>query len=388
MDDFDFNNKTALVRLDFNSPVDPKNKKLLDDTRIQLHGENTVKELIMKGAKIVILAHQGRPGKIDFITLEQHAERLEKILHRPVKYIDDLYGDKAKEAILMLKKGEVIVLKNTRTFAEEQKVKIPEEHAKSEFVKALSPLVDVFINDAFSTAHRSHTSIVGFSNVLPNIAGRIMERELEALNKVLDNPLKPCVFVLGGAKVDDSLEISKHILKNNIADYVLTGGITGHLFLVSQGVDLGKTSMSFLEGQEGLNLVPGIKDLFCNYAGKIKVPLDVAYELNGKRTEISSKKLPIEKAIYDIGSETIRSYAKKLKNAKTIVVSGPPGVYEKKEFMKGTKGILEAIANSKAFSLAGGGHTLAALRQLEITDKISYASTAGGALIEFLMGKK
>jgi len=379
--------KTVLVRVDFNSPVDPQTLKVLDDTRIKAHGETTIKELTEKGAKTVILAHQGRPGDPDFITLQQHTEILSKILGKPVKYVDDLYGEQAKTAIKNLKQGEVIVLKNTRTYADEQKSKTPEEHAKSEFIKTLAQLADVFVNDAFSAAHRAHASVVGFSAVLPTVAGRIMERELKALNQVLESPKKPCVFILGGAKADDSLEISKYVLKNNIADYVLTGGITGHLFMLANGTDLGKPNMDLLEKQGVLRLVPGIKELLVTFEGKVYAPIDVAVDDNGKRKELPVSSLPTELPIFDIGTQTIKLYRQIIHKAKSIVISGPPGVYEKKEFLKGTKEILEAAAASKAFSLVGGGHTIAAVQELGLTGKMSYISTAGGALIEYLMGK-
>ena len=388
LDDVEVEGKTVLVRVDFNSPVDPETKKLLDDTRIRAHGETTLKELSEKGARVVVLAHQGRPGDPDFIPLKQHAERLEELLGKPVKYVDDLYGEKAKQAIRELKNGEILVLENTRTYPEDRKSKTPKEHAESEFIKELAPLADLFVNDAFSAAHRSHASVVGFTAVLPSVAGRIMERELKALTRVLESPEKPCVFILGGAKADDSLKISQYVLKNNIADYILTGGITGHLFLVATGVDLGKPNMELLKKQEVLGLVPGIKELMAEHPGKIKVPVDVAIEVEGKREELSVKDLPTEHPIFDVGTETIKEYSQIIKEAKSIVVSGPPGVYEREEFAKGTKGILEAVAESGAFSLVGGGHTVAAVQEFGLSNRMSYISTAGGALIEFLMGSK
>ena len=195
MDDFDFKNKTALVRVDFNSNIDPKTKKILEAPRIRAHGETTIEELVKKGAKVVILAHQGRPGDPDFAPLKQHAEFLSKVLGKPVKYVDDLFGEKAQKAIKQLKSGEVLVLKNVRTYPDELKKGTPEEQAKSEFVQKLAPLADVFVNDAFSAAHRAQISIVGFTAVLPSVAGRIMERELKALTKAVERPEKPCVYL-------------------------------------------------------------------------------------------------------------------------------------------------------------------------------------------------
>jgi len=388
MDDFDFKGKTVLVRVDFNSPVDPQTKKVLDDTRIRAHAEATIKELIEKGAKVVVLAHQGRPGEPDFIPLQQHAEILGRILGKPVKYVDDVFGEKAQKAIRELKKGEVLVLENVRTYAGERKKGTPEEHGKTEFVQKLAPLADIFVNDAFAAAHRAHVSIVGFTAVLPSAAGRIMERELKALGKVLHAPEKPCVYILGGAKADDALRISQYVLKNNIADHILTGGIAGHLFLAAKGVDLGKPNMELLEKKELMGLVPGIRELMNEYPEKIEVPVDVAVEVEGKRKEISVEELPTDYPIYDIGTQTVQKYAGIISNAKSIVISGPLGVFENREFLAGTKGVFEAIAASKAFSLVGGGHTVAAVEGLGLADKMGYISTAGGALIEFLMGEE
>jgi phosphoglycerate kinase len=388
MDDFDFKGKTTLVRVDFNSPIDPETKKALDDTRIKAHGETTIKELAKKGAKVVILAHQGRPGDPDFTPLKQHAELLGKILGKPVKYVDDVFGEKAQKAIKELKNGETLVLENVRTFPDEQKKGTPEDHAKTEFVKKLAPLTDVFVSDAFAAAHRAHVSMVGFTAVLPSVAGRIMERELKALGRVLQTPEKPCIYILGGAKADDSLKISRYVLKNKIADNVLTGGVTGHLFMVARGINLGKSNMEFLEKKELMGLVPGIKDLMDTYPGKVEVPIDLAVEVNGKRKEVSATDLPTKYPIYDIGEKTVKRYSDLIRRAKSIVISGPMGVFENKEFVNGTKETFEAIASSKAFSLVGGGHTIAAVEELGLTNKMGYVSTAGGALIEFLMGEQ
>jgi len=388
LDDFDFKGKTTIVRVDFNSPIDSNTKRILDDTRIRAHGESTINELSQKGAKVVVLAHQGRPGNADFTPLKEHAEILGRVLGKPVKYINDIFGEEAQGAIKDLKDGEILVLGNVRTFADEQKKGTPEDHAKTEMVEKLAPLADVFVNDAFAAAHRAHVSMVGFTAVLPSAAGRIMERELKALGKVLQNPEKPCLYILGGAKADDSLKISRYVLKNNIADHVLTGGVVGHLFLAAKEIDLGKPNMDLLEKNELMGLIPGIKEIMNNYPGKIEVPLDVAAEIDGKRQEISVNKLPTQYPIFDVGAETVQKYTSLIQDAKSIVISGPMGVYENKEFLFGTQNTLEAIAASKAFSLVGGGHTIAAVEEFGLVKKMGYVSTAGGALIEFLMGEQ
>jgi phosphoglycerate kinase len=388
LDDVELEGKTVLVRVDFNSPIDVETKKVLDETRIKTHGETTIKELVEKGAKVVVLAHQGRPGEPDFIPLEQHAEALSKVLGKRIKYSNGIFDGKVLDAIKKLENGDVLVLENVRMFADEQKKGTPEEHAKTEMVEKLAPLADLFVNDAFAAAHRAHVSIVGFTAVLPSVAGRIMERELKSLSRVLESPEKPCVFILGGAKGDDALEISKHVLDNGIADFVLTGGVAGHVFLVARGFDLGKSNMDFLERKQLLGFVPGIQELLQKYPNEVKVPLDIAVEVGDKRKEISVDELPTDYPIFDIGAITVESYARIIKSAKSIVVSGPMGVYENSEFIFGTKRIFSEVADSQGFSLAGGGHTVAALQELGLSDKISYISTAGGALIEFLMGMK
>ena len=388
LDDVSVEGKTVLVRVDFNSPIDAKTQKILDETRIKMHAETTIKELAKKGAKIVILAHQGRPGESDFTSLKQHAEILDKIMDKPVKYVNDVFGEKSQRAIGELKNGEVLVLENVRTYADERKKGTPEEHAKKEMVRKLAPLADLFVNDAFAAAHRSHVSIVGFTTVLPSIAGRIMERELKSLGRVLEKPEKPCVFILGGAKADDSLEISKYVLDNNVADYVLIGGVAGQVFLTAKGFNLGKPNKDFLAQAKLLGFMPGIKELMQRYPDKIKIPVDVAVEVDSKRKEYLVEELPVNYPIYDIGKKTAENYTEVIKSAKSIVVSGPMGVYENSKFAFGTKRIFGEVANSQGFSLAGGGHTVAALQEFGLSNKISYISTAGGALIEFLMGKK
>jgi phosphoglycerate kinase len=388
IDDFNLKDKTVLLRVDFNSPLDPNTKQIINDRRIRAHADTTISELVKKGAKTVILAHQGRPDEADFIPMKQHAELLGKALNMPVEYVEDVVGAEAQNAIKALKSGQVLVLGNVRGLPYEQTKGTAEEHSKTEFVKNLAPLADVFINDAFAAAHRPHTSMVGFTAVLPSAAGRIMERELKALGKVLESPEKPSVFVIGGAKGDDSLDISNYVLKNGIADNVMTGGVIAHIFLVATGVDLGKGNMTFLEKKDLMGLVPGIKALMNQYPGAVVVPVDLAVDVNEKRQEIDVEDLPTDYPMFDLGTKTANKFADIILKAKTIVVSGPVGVFENPEFKKGSEIVLKAVADSEGFSLVGGGHTVAAVEKLGLADKMSYVSTAGGALIEFLMGKQ
>ena len=387
LDEVDVRGKVVLVRVDFNSPLDPQTKRVSDDTRIRAHGEATIRELSEKGARVVVLAHQGRQGDPDFTSLKQHAEILRKVLGRPVQFVEDVFGEKAQGRIKTLRDGDVLVLDNVRKYARETEKGTPETHAKTEFVQNLAPLADLFVNDAFAAAHRAHVSIVGFTQKLRSVVGRIMERELSSLSRIVDHPEKPCVFILGGAKADDALEISRYVLDKGIADYVLTGGVAGHVFLVAKGFDLGPPNMEFLRSKQLLSYVSGIRHLMEKYSDKIKVPLDIAVEANALRRELDVTQLPTKYLILDIGTRTVQAYAEIIGHARSIVISGPLGVYENSNFVLGTKEIFGQAANSGAFTLAGGGHTIAALQELGLSKKISYISTAGGALIEFLMGK-
>jgi phosphoglycerate kinase len=388
LDDVHVKDKAVLVRVDFNSPVDPKTGKILDDIRIRAHGTTTVKELAEKGAKVVVLAHQGRKGEPDFIPLKQHAELLSKILNKPVRYVDDVYGSRAKEAIRSLGSGDILVLENVRTFPMETREGKPADLANTELVRSLAPLADLFVLDAFAAAHRAHASIIGFTAVLPSAAGRVMEKELKALNRALQAPQKPSVFVLGGAKADDSLEISRYVLGRKIVDHILTGGVVAQVFLVAKGCDLGRPNMAFLEKKALTALVPGVRELVHMYPGQIHTPDDVAVVVDGRRQELPVDSLPTVYSIGDIGKKTIENYGRLIESAESIVFSGPMGVYEEEETALGTKKIFEKIGESKAFTVAGGGHTISALDEFGLSARVSYVSTAGGALTEFLMGKK
>jgi len=336
----------------------------------------------------VVLAHQGRKGEPDFIPMKQHAELLANILNKPVKYVDDVCGERAKEAVTSLKSGEVLVLDNVRFLPFETKEMQPADHAKTELVRGLAPLADLFVLDAFASAHRAHSSVIGFTVVLPSVAGRVMQKELTSLDRVLETPRKPCLFILGGSKADDSLEISRYVLKNGIADRVLTGGVVGQVFLAAKGYDLGRQNMAFLETKGVTALIPGVRELIRDYPRRVVLPEDVAVKVHGRREEIPVNKLPTEYKIEDIGERTIESYGRLIKDAGSIVFSGPMGVYEDREMAMGTRKVFEKISNSKAFSLAGGGHTISALEEFGLSGRVSYISTAGGALTEYLMGKK
>lgn len=387
MDDFDFANKTAIVRVDFNSTVDPSTKRLLDDERIRLHS-GTIKELAHRGARVVVLAHQGRLGDPDYTTLEQHSMRLSEILGQRVGYVDDVVGERAVNAIKALGPSEILVLENVRSLREETAKKTIEEQSKTTLVKTLAPLADVFVFDAFAAAHRAHASIVGFTVVMPTVLGRVMERELKALERIRSVEHRPIIYILGGSKVKEGVEIVEYVLSNDRADQVLTGGLVAQLFLVARGLDTGFLNRKALSDKGLLELVPRAKSILDRFDGKVLLPVDFAVNVDGRRKEIQMINLPTDYEIWDIGERTMVLYENVLKTAKAVMMHGPMGVYEVEPFLEGTAKVFQAAVLSQAFTVAGGGHTIAALSRLGLYDKVSYISSGGGALLESLMGKK
>jgi len=385
LDEADIKGKTVLVRVDINSPIDPRTGEILDDTRIK-ECALTLRELSHKGAKVVVLAHQGRPGEKDFTTLERHVKKLSDAVGLKVIYTADVFGPTARDTIKLMHPGEILLLDNVRLCAEENLNRPAEEQAKTHFVRALAPIVQLYVNDAFGAAHRSQPSLVGFSALLPSYAGRLMERELKALGRAL-SPEHPCVYVLGGVKVDDSLDIIENVLGKGIADSVLTGGLVGHTFLAASGKELGVPNLELIK-EKGLEKeIERAKRLLDVHDGKIKMPLDIVVEANGQPKELSLEELPTELKIYDIGSRTLGEYSKFIAGAKTIVANGPLGVFERAGFERGTFGVLNAMASSQAFTILGGGHMVAAAQAAGVAEQIKHVSTGGGACVSFLSGE-
>ena len=391
LDDVDVAGKTVIVRVDINSPIDPQTGKIRDNERIQAHAK-TLRELSDKGAKVVVLAHQGRKGGSDFLPLKQHAELLSKHVGKPVRYIPDLLGGEAEKAVKELRNGEILLLENVRTLDEETVEASPEEHAKGALVSKLSELADLFVLDAFSVAHRSHASIVGFAAKLPTIAGRVMEKELKALSELLEKRDKIILF-MGGNKPKDCVSVIEAILKRGKPEIklLLTAGILGQLFLMAEGRDLGAPSLEYIKKKKFDEFVGKAKELSEKLGEKLYKPVDVACDVDGKRVEVKVEDLPAPGSIMDIGSETAALYRKLITSATpedAIIVKGPAGAYEHEEFRKGTREIYSALAESKAFTLIGGGDSSTAIKLVGLKiDDFSYVSLAGGALIHYLSGK-
>ena len=374
--------KRVLVRVDLNSPVDPATGRILGDKRIRGHTD-TVRRLANSGAVVVLLSHQSRPGRDDFTTLESHSERLSRVLGRDVNYVDAVFGERVREAVESAEAGDVLLLENARFYSEEYIEMPPEEAAKTHEVRRLAPLFDAYVNDAFSAAHRSQPSLVGFPRRLPAYAGELMEREVEVLGSLEDAP-DPLVLSLGGAKVADALGVVENVAENGTADRVLLSGAVGNLFLVAEGVETGEGTTEFLREKGFLELVEDARELLDDHAALLETPVDVAVEMDGERVEVGVGELPVEQPASDIGIETIADYSATLRDAGTAVVNGPPGVYEEESFKRGTRELLSAAVEAD-YAVAGGGDTATAIDSLGVTG-FDHVSSGGGASTAMLSG--
>lgn len=381
LDDVDVSGKTVFLRCDINSPLDPSSKRILDATRIEAIVP-TVKSL--KDAKLVIGAHQSRPGKYDFTSLESHSKVLQMYLERPVRFIDDIIGEKVLAKIKAMKRGDIIMLNNVRMLEEENKIAPPEELKETELVKTLGQYVDYFVNDAFAAAHRSQASLVGLSTVVPMAAGRLMERELRALNRVLSEPERPSVYLLGGAKVEDRIPVIDRVLRDDIADRILIGGLVADSFQMAK--DKMKKRYELLSEEE-VKQVHTCREILDKYPGKIQLPIDVALDVKRERVEVFIDGITEERNIYDIGLNTIARYCRTIERASTVVAEGPLGMFERRGFDIGTKELLRCMGRCKGYTVVGGGHMGAMASMLGIIDWMGHVSTGGGAMLSLLAGE-
>jgi len=381
LDDLDVEGTTVGVRVDVNSPIDDDGT-LADDARLRAHVD-TLSELVARGGRVAVLAHQGRPGGDEFVTLEPHADRLSELLDQPVDYVDATFTNAAREAVRNLDDGDCVVLENTRFYSEEYMEFEPERAAQTHLVQGLEPVLDAYVNDAFAAAHRSQPSLVGLPTVLPGYAGRVMESELDVLGSIEETP-EPRVYVLGGAKVPDSIDVAWSILEKGLADHVLTAGVVGNVFLIADGVDLGDASSDFIYDQGYWDEIDRAADLLDAYGDRIALPRDVAVARDGDRHELGINALPPGdgEAAMDIGSSTLEYYQRILADAETVILNGPAGVFEDECFETGTRQLFGA-ATERPMSIVGGGDTASALRQLGV-EGFSHVSTGGGAALRML----
>ena len=368
--DFHLKNKLVLLRVDINSDVS-KGKVLLSERIIE--ASKTIRELKKKKARVTILAHQGNPGKKDFLNLKQHAKLLNK--YTQIKFIEDICGKKAIEAIRKIKSGEVILLDNIRFVDDE----FNPNKKNNILLKNLSPLFDIYINDAFSVCHRDHTSITGFPKKIASCMGPLVEAELKALEKI---SIKNCLYILGGAKPESNIKL----LKGN---KVLACGLFGQMCLVANGKDLGYQNKYLKKNTLTKGGYKKFKSKLRSKLKNVETPIDFAVIKNNFRKEFLLKDFPLEYEIEDIGGKTIEKFVKEIKKARVIYMKGPAGFSTDKRFAKGTVSLLKAIASSKAFSLVGGGHLSDTIKEHKLPKKkFGHISLSGGALLNYVAGGK
>ncbi|HRE29262.1 MAG TPA: phosphoglycerate kinase [Anaerolineales bacterium] len=373
--DIDFKKKKVFVRVDFNVPL--KDGVVTDDTRIRA-ALPTINYLLEHGAALLLASHLGRPkgGPDPKYSLKPAAERLGELLGKPVKLVPDCVGTVAEEAAAVITAGEVYVLENVRFHPEEEK-------NDATFAKRLSVLADVYVNDAFGSAHRAHASTEGIAHYLPAVAGLLMEKEIEYLGGAVDNPKHPYVAILGGAKISDKIGVIDNLLAK--ADKVLIGGGMANTFFQAQGIEMGDS----LVEESSLETA---KSTLAKAGGKLLLPVDAvianAFDANAEmRTIDVAAGVPAGWRILDIGPKSVAAYAEALKGSALVVWNGPMGVFEFPRFAVGTNGVAQAVAASGATTVVGGGDSVAAIEQAGLTDKITHISTGGGASLEMLEGR-
>lgn len=394
MEQLDVKGKRVLLRLDINSPIDGETKKIVNTNRID-KSLPTVTWLLDHDARLAIIAHQGDTDDYqNLIPLAEHAQKLTQKLGRTIEYIDDVCGPAAQERVKELEEGEAIILGNLRYLSEEmssfEKVVPlePEEMLQTFHVRTLAPLFDLYINEAFSAAHRKAPSMVAFQELLPSAAGPLFFNEVSALTKVIKKPIHPSVYLLGGARIGDAFGMLEQVLSTGAADRVLACGVTGQVMLIASGIPLGKKTDDFLAGKGLDAYIDPAKKYLHDYPGRILMPVDLACEEGGARKEIGVDELPGELDYMDIGEQTIRLYEKVIAEAGMIFVNGPAGVFEKEIFEEGTKRLWRAVAEAPGYTVVGGGDSVSAVAKYTNPVDFSYVCTAGGAMVRFLSGKK
>jgi phosphoglycerate kinase len=388
LDSFDLKGKTVLLRLDLNSPIHPITGEILSESRLKSHIK-TINDL--KLSKVVIMAHQSRPGKSDFIPLKEHSRRLQRLVGRKITFVDSLFNSNAINEISKMKDGDILMLENTRFYSEDVSLDTTDYDVleSTNFVRNLSQIIDYFVNDAFPAIHRPQTSLIGFTRLVPNLAGRLIENEITALDRFLKGNEKPKIAILGGAKIDDSIAVSKSFLEKNIVKTIIAGGVVGNAFLMAKGVNIGKKNKDFIikNNKNHDKLISICKELLEKFTDRIIIPVDSILNPSGKVLN-TRESVPDDEIMADIGPETASIFREAIGKAKGIFINGPMGMYEIAEYAGGTLDIFMAVAEANAIKIAGGGHTISVLESLKVMDKVDHVSTGGGALISYLSGEK
>lgn len=392
IDDVEFIGKRVLLRVDINSPIDPETGGIVNDNRI-VKSIPTIRDLLAKGARLTIIAHQGDTSDYrSLICLEEHAQRLSSLLGAKIGFIEDIAGPAALEKINQLTDGQALLLDNIRYLTEEVSTfedvveQTPEQMLECYMVRKLAPLFDCYVNDAFAAAHRNSPSMVAFQQILPSYAGRLLIQELTALQGITENPDRPCIYLLGGARAGDAFGMIEQVLNNGSADRLCLSGLIGQIFMLADGIDIGKSSAGFISAKGFDTYIDDARKFLRDHRNKIEYPCDVAIESRGQRQVIAPQDTEDDKDICDIGDQTISNYKEIISQANTIFVNGPCGVYENEIFENGTRELWSAVASAKGFSVIGGGDSVTSFKKYTNIDDVDYVSTAGGALIRYLSG--
>ena len=377
--DIDVRNKKVLVRCDFNVPLDKETGTITDNRRIRA-AIPTIQYLLDNNAKLILCSHLGRPkGEVNpKYSLKPVAEELTKLLNKEVKLAKDVIGEDAKELISNLKEGEIVLLENVRFHAEEEK-------NDAEFAKTLASFAEVYVNDAFGTSHRAHGSTAGVADYLPAVSGFLIEKELEFLGGALENPKKPFVAILGGAKVSDKIGVIENLIEK--VDTLIIGGGMAYTFFKAKGYNIGTSICE----EDKLDLAKSLLEKAEAKGVKLLLPVDnkVAKEFSNdsEYIEVASNEIPDGYMGMDIGEKTIENFKEILKDAKTVVWNGPLGVFEFDKFAVGTNEVAKILGSLDAITIIGGGDSAAAIEKMGLADKMTHISTGGGASLEFLEGK-
>ncbi|MCL4340713.1 MAG: phosphoglycerate kinase [Candidatus Thermoplasmatota archaeon] len=387
LDDFNLKGATVFLRIDVNSPISPIDGSILDDTRFMSHLD-TISDL--KDSKLVIACHQSRPGKRDFTSLMRHSEILEKITGRKIRFIDSLFSSEVIRGIREMKPGDIIMLENTRFYSEEIDIDPSDLEAVegTNFVKNLSGVFDYYVIDAFPTIHRAQVSLVGFRRKKPNIAGRLVEREVTMLDQFMEGDYHPKIAILAGSKIEDSINVAMNFLARDRVDTIVTGGVVANAFLWANGKPIGKRNMQHImnNNKNYRELIDKCKDILRKFPDRVIVPHDFVLSPSGSELELGDE-VPDSELIADIGMKSVYRFREIISNAGAIFLNGPMGMYEIADYSVGTREILEAVAENHGLKIAGGGHTLSALEMMGLKNRIDHASTGGGALISYLSGE-
>ena len=377
--DIDLKGKKVFVRCDFNVPMD-ENQNITDNTRI-VAALPTIKYLLEQNCKIILASHLGRPKgefKPEF-SLKPVAKELSKLLNKEVIMAKDVIGEDAMKKASELKEGEILLLENVRFHREET-------DNDPEFAKKLASMAEVFVNDAFGTAHRAHASTAGIADYLPAVAGFLIEKELKFLGEAINNPERPLVAILGGAKVSDKIGVIDNLLEK--VDTLMIGGGMTYTFFKAQGYEVGKSICEL----DKLDLAKELMEKAKNKGVKLMLPVDTKvgkeYSADTESKTVKSTEIPADWEGLDIGEETIKLYSEELQKAKTVIWNGPLGVFEFPQFAIGTNAIAKVLADLDATTIIGGGDSAAAVKKAGLEDKMTHISTGGGASLEFIEGKK